>query len=82
MATLKTSIDKSTQLEVRVYNEQYEYIKEHFDKVDADLADYGYSVNERKDGLRISTMVYNRGILTSVASFDSIKVLMVFEPFE
>lgn len=82
MAAPRVSIDKSTQLEVRVFDEQYEYIKEHFGRLAADSADYGCDVSEIKDGLRVSTRVQNHGILISVASFGDIKVLMLLKPFE
>jgi len=78
---LKTPIDRLAQLEVKVYNNQYEYIKERFGMRSADHADYGNHIEELNGVFRISTTVHGQGILTSVATFNSTEIPMKFEQF-
>ncbi|MCJ7760836.1 hypothetical protein MUP59_06820 [Candidatus Bathyarchaeota archaeon] len=69
-------------LELRIYIEQEKYIKEHFSEHAAEVANYGWGVDEMKDGISVSTKVYGHGILCSVAHLGDKEITHSFEDFD
>ena len=68
------------ELEERIYDKQYEYVKEHFGEETADSANYGWGVDELENGFRVSTKVYGHGVLVSEAFLDDAEIPMDFTP--
>jgi hypothetical protein len=46
------------EAEDKIYDHQYEVIKQTYGKREADTANYGWGVTETKDGVLVETKVY------------------------
>ena len=75
-------IKRVSTLELRIYIEQKKYIEEHFGEDAADVANYGWGVDEHKDGIGVSTKVYGHGILQSEAHLGDSEIAHSFEDFD
>lgn len=75
-------IKRVSTLEWHVYVEQQKYIKDKFGQDAADSANYGWGVDELKDGVQVSTKVYGHGILSSEVHIGDSEITHSFEKWD